>query len=154
MLRMEAATNVRTMEFIGKDDWDRPVYKCLENGNLWKDLSDGSTPDLYSSSNGEFDGEPCTPIKSELVVVFKTKYEESPYRFSYMLLDRLQGDCKYFLGNGNRAVSQLWAGTVEGQIEKMKELHDSFPEGHKPEWLTYEEILDYEKRMSEDQPPC
>lgn len=32
-------------------------------------------------------------------------------------------------------------------IDKMKELYDSFPEGEKPEWLTYEQILDYEKSM-------
>jgi hypothetical protein len=131
MLRMEAATNVRTMEFIGKDDWDRPVYKCLENGYLWKDLSlDGSNPELYSSSSNEFDGEPSSPISDALVVVFKTKYEESPYRFNYMMLSRMQSDCEYFLGHGNRNKSRLNGDSVEAHIITMKGLYDSFPEGH------------------------
>lgn len=144
------ANNERTMEYIGLDDWSAPVYKCIETGSLWKDINLGKgEPALYSSSNGEFDGEPCSPIRSELIVTFKTKYEESPHRFNYMLLGRLESDCKYFLGFGNRNESRLWAGSVKEQIEKMKELHNSFPEGEKPEWLTYEGILEYEKLMSE-----
>lgn len=148
---MEATENVRTMEYMGVDFWGRPVYKCIENGYLWKDLSLGKsdTPELYSSSNNEFDGEPSSPIKSDLVVVYKTKYEENPNRFNYMMLGRLQSDCEYYLGFGGRSESRLWAGSVTGQIEKMKEIHNSFPEGQKPEWLTYEGILNYEKRMSE-----
>jgi hypothetical protein len=150
LVRMEATENVRTMEFIEKDFWDRPVYRCIETEVLWKDISLGksATPELYSCGN-EFDGEPCSPIKSDLVVTFKTKYEESPYRFNYMMLGRLQSDCEYYLGFGNRHEPHLWAGNVKEQIEKMKELHNSFPEGQKPEWLTYEGILEYEKRMSE-----
>jgi hypothetical protein len=138
------------MEYMGVDDWDMPVYKCIETGSLWKDIQLGKCdmPALYSCGN-DFDGEPCFPIRSDLVVVFKTKYEESPYKFNYMLLGRLQSDCEYYLGFGGRSESSLWAGNVTGQIEKMKELWNSFPEGHKPEWLTYEGILDYEKRMSE-----
>lgn len=148
---MNINENVRTMEFLGVDFWDRPVYKCIENGYLWKDISLGKsdTPALYSSSNNEFDGEPGSPIKSDLVVVFKTKYEESPNRADYMLLGRLQSDCEYYLGHGGRCESRLWAGSVTEQIEKMKELWKSFPEGQKPEWLTYEGILEYEKRLSD-----
>lgn len=147
---METNENVRTMEYVGVDDWDRPVYKCIENGVLWKDLSLGKSdkPELYSCGN-EFDGEPCSPIKSGFIVTFKTKYEESPHRFNYMMLDRLRSDCDYYLGNGNRSLSSLCYGSVKEHIEKMKELHNSFPEGQKPEWLTYEAILEYEKQMSE-----
>lgn len=63
-----------------------------------------------------------------------------------MLLSRLQSDCEYFLGHGGRSVRNLWADTVEEHIAKMKELYDLVPE--KPEWLSYEQILDYEKKMS------
>lgn len=142
------ATNVRTMEYIGVDYWDRPVYKCIETDTLWKDIDLGKfdPPILYSCGN-DIDGDPCSPIKSDLTVVFKSKYVENPYRFSYMMLDRLRSDCDYYLGNGNRNNDRLWSGKVEDQIQMMKDLHNSFPEGHKPEWLTYEAILDYEKRM-------
>jgi hypothetical protein len=67
------------------------------------------------------------------------------YKFEYMLLSRLESDCKYFLGNGNRYEKDLWAGSVEKQIEKMKELWNLLPE--KPEWLTLEQIEEYEKQM-------
>lgn len=147
---MEATENVRTMEYIGLDDWDRPVYKCIENGHLWKDVNLGKhEPALYSSSNNEMDGEPCSPIKPGLTVVFKTKYEESPYRFNYMMLSRLQSDCDTHLAVENIYRRRISEENVKPIIEQMKELWNSFPEGQKPEWLTFEQILDYEKRMSE-----
>lgn len=69
--------------------------------------------------------------------------------YDYMLLDRLKQDCKYFLGNGNRAEKHLWAGNVNDQIAKMKELYNKLPE--KPEWLSMEDIENYEKEMKQDE---
>lgn len=69
-------------------------------------------------------------------------------RFAYMLLGRLQSDCEYFLGFGNRLTKHLWAGDVAAQIKKMKELYDSFSTDKKPEWLSYQDILAYEKEMA------
>lgn len=63
------------------------------------------------------------------------------------MLGRLRSDCDYYLGHGNRNVKHLWAGNEKEQIEKMKELYNSFPHDKKPEWLTYQQILDYEKLM-------
>ncbi len=68
-------------------------------------------------------------------------------KFNYMLLDRLRTDCDYYLGNGNRNKKCLWAGDEEKQIEKMKELYNSFSDDDKPEWITLEEIEKYEKEM-------
>ena len=67
------------------------------------------------------------------------------YSFEYQLLDRLRSDCDYYLGVGVRANKHLWAGTPEGQIDKMKELWNELPE--KPEWLSMEDIEAYEKEM-------
>lgn len=67
--------------------------------------------------------------------------------YEYQLLSRLIQDCEFFLGYGNGAVKHLWAGNVEDQIAKMKELYNSFPEDKKPEWITMDKILDYEKQM-------
>lgn len=68
--------------------------------------------------------------------------------YDYMLLSRLKSDCDYFLGNGNRYEKHLWAGNVDDQIAKMKELYNKLPE--KPEWLTMEDIENYEKEMKQD----
>lgn len=69
--------------------------------------------------------------------------------YDYMLLDRLRQDCEYFLGNGNRSEKHLWAGNVNDQIAKMKELYNKLPE--KPEWLSMEDIENYEKEMKQDE---
>lgn len=140
--------NVRTMEFIGLDDWRRPVYKCIENGRLWKDLSpDSENPDLYSSSDNTIDGEPDCPIKRDLEIIFKTKYKEEPNSFEYAMLDRMRSQCDYYLGYGNRNKKHLAYDTEQEHINAMKIRWNSFPEDQKPEWLTWEQILDYEKAM-------
>lgn len=67
-------------------------------------------------------------------------------KHTYMLLSRLKSDCEYYLGYGNRCEKHLWAGNVKDQITKMKELWNELPE--KPEWLSYDDIEEYEKQMS------
>jgi len=139
--------NIRTMEFIGNDDWNRPVYKCIETGNLYKDITLGKeVPELYSCGNS-FDGEPDCHIKRDLEINFINQPEENPYKFNYMMLDRLRSDCDYYLGYGNRNKNQLCDNDEHQHIDRMKELHNSFPENEKPEWLTWDQILDYEKKM-------
>jgi len=146
---MKNNNNIRTMEFKGLDDWNRPVYKCIENGILWKDITLGNEkPELYSCSN-TFDGEPDCPIKikSDLEIHFINQYTKNRNKFNYMMLDRLQSDCKYYLGNGNRNKKNLYYGDEKKHIDEMKKLYNNFPDNEKPEWLTYEQILDYEKAM-------
>lgn len=72
------------------------------------------------------------------------KYEP---RFRYMMLSRMKQDCDYYLGNGNRSTNHLWAEDEISQIANMKALWHSFPEEDKPEWLTWGELLEYERRM-------
>ncbi len=66
-------------------------------------------------------------------------------RFRYQLLSRMKSDCDYYLGCGNRCRKHLWADSEEEQIALMKTLWRSFPE--KPEWLSWEKILEYERKM-------
>lgn len=131
--------------YIGIDDWSRPVYKD-ETGRIWKDVNLGSgVPDLYRSSNNEIDGEPDYPINSEYE--FVTKYEENPHRFTYMMLDRLRSDCDYYLGCGRRYEGHINGKNGINTIAKMKELWNSLPLDGKPEWLTLEDIAEYEQEM-------
>lgn len=67
--------------------------------------------------------------------------------FEYQMLGRLKSDCDYFLGNGNGYEPHLWAGTVEKQIAEMKRRWLELDEDEKPEWLTMEDIENYERRM-------
>ena len=53
------------------------------------------------------------------------------------------------LQHDKRNPKRLWAGDEQRQIEYMILLHDSFKEDEKPQWMTMDEILDYQKRMLE-----
>lgn len=72
---------------------------------------------------------------------------ESEATFRYQLLDRMRQDCDYYLGNGNRNPKNLCEGDEKKQIQAMKDIWNSFPNGEKPEWLTPADILEYERRM-------
>ncbi len=67
--------------------------------------------------------------------------------FRYMMLSRLQMDCKAFLGssNGGGNEKHLWALNVEEHVQEMKDIFNSLDE--KPEWLSLEEIETFEKDM-------
>lgn len=73
-----------------------------------------------------------------------TKYEP---KFRYMMLSRMKMDCDYYLGYGNRNAMQLWACDEKKQIEDMKDIWNTFPEEDKPEWLTWEELNEYARKM-------
>jgi len=63
-------------------------------------------------------------------------------KFNYMMLSRLQSDCEAHLGISNRKIVD-----VENHIRAMKDLWYGFEE--KPEWLTIEQIEEYEKEMKQ-----
>lgn len=65
----------------------------------------------------------------------------------YFFLSRFVMDCNYYLGNGRRFPGHLWAGEERQHIENMKALWNSFSEDEKPEWLSWEDILNYEKNI-------
>lgn len=71
-------------------------------------------------------------------------------RFRYMMLDRLRQDCNYYLGYGNQNPNSLWANDEKAQIENMKALWNTFPTDDTPEWLTWEDILEFERKMCPD----
>ena len=72
--------------------------------------------------------------------------ESRDYSNDYRLLDRLRADCDYYLDSGGRSEKHLWAGSVEKQIAKMRELYAALPE--KPEWLSEQDIDRYEQQMT------
>jgi hypothetical protein len=98
-----------------------------------------------------FETRGVTPLWISLIEGSFAKGGNVSYQNSnYQLLDRLRSDCDYYLGNGNRSEKHLWAGNVDAQIKKMKELWNSFPKDAKPEWLSMNDILTYEKKMKSE----
>ena len=68
--------------------------------------------------------------------------------FRYMMIDRLLGDCRYYLGYGDRCTSNLWAKDENKQIKYIKALYNSF-DNNKPNFITIEDILQIEKEMTD-----
>ena len=87
-----------------------------------------------------------TPVVSQT----EQQNEVQPFSDQYRLLDRLCADCEYFLGAGQRAEKHLWAGSVDAQIEKMRELYAQLPE--KPDWISLDIINAYARRMAAPEP--
>lgn len=83
-------------------------------------------------------------INGEEVVNYTPTPEE---KHIYMMLSRLQMDCDYYLGWGNRNTKRLWAGSEKEQINEMKTLWNKLDDNKKPEWLTWDSILEYEEQM-------
>lgn len=71
-------------------------------------------------------------------------------KFRYMMLDRLRQDCDYYIRNNFKTGNSLWAGDPRRQIETMKAIWLTFWPDDTPEWLTWEQILDYAKKMGVD----
>lgn len=71
----------------------------------------------------------------------------SDLNFNCQLLGRMDQDCRYYLGYGNRNKRVLWALDEVTQINLMKELYNSFPEDKKPQWITLDQIKEYENKM-------
>lgn len=142
-----------TLKYIGVDGWNRPVYTD-ENDKLFKDVNCGEGKLALCTVCGEFEGEPDTPIEYiekyqgiEIEIIGKDEEHTKEERFSYMMLDRLRMDCEYYLGYGNRNKRHLWDENEEKHINQMKKLYNSFANNKKPEWLTWNDILNYEKEM-------
>lgn len=66
---------------------------------------------------------------------------------AYQFLGRLQTDCNYFLGYGNKKESVLWFGNAKNHITFMFYLWACFPADNKPEWLTFGDLIYYEKEI-------
>lgn len=74
------------------------------------------------------------------------KYLEETTEFKLQLLGRMQEDCKYYLGAGNKQVKNLWSGNVDDQIADMKELYLSIPKDERPDWISVSEINGYSEK--------
>ena len=143
-------------EYIGRDDWGRHIIKSKKTGTYFGDVNltkagkdrDLSRASWYTySGNNPYEGEPEAMMRDDINVniVNPEKIPTDYQREDYELLSRLEQDCKYFLGNGDGYEGHLWAGSVDKQIAKMRELYDKLEE--KPEWLTSEDIDRYEEEM-------
>ncbi len=115
------------------------VLTSVEENEIWYTFPDLPQLSPVSMRREEFENS----LRSGHI---REQPESRDYSNSYRLLDRLRKDCDYYLGAGERAEKHLWAGSVEKQIAKMRELYAALPE--KPEWLSEQDIDRYEQQMT------
>lgn len=141
------------LKFIGKDSWSRPVF-IDQDKNYFKDVDcDNGKLELCTACG--FESEPDTQINDikeyqniTIEITGRDKESSNEEKFNSMMLDRLRCDCEYFLNYGNRSIKILWDDDVSQHISEMKKLHNGFGSEGKPDWLTYEKILEYEELKS------
>lgn len=127
-----------------------------ENGYEIAGIGDVLHPEQFEIiSSAEFSKlkKQGTEVKPNHFLIIEEKYEVGgpvDNKFNYMMLSRLQMDCDYYLGFGNRNEKVLWAGNVDDHIDEMKRIWNNLPKKEKPEWLSMEDILEYEKKMKSD----
>lgn len=137
------------LNYVGRNDNDNKLYQDAEGIYFEKD----DFNDIIYVGKA-YDNDPWGSIRNmnkykdiEVVTVGDENLPTEAERFNYMMLSRLQMDVKYYLGNGGRHVKHLWAEDEQIQIEEMKKIYNSFTDDKKPEWLTWEQILEYEKEL-------
>lgn len=68
-------------------------------------------------------------------------------KFRYMMLDRLRQDCDYSLDRCDGSENVLWAKDKKSHIANMVALLKTFEPEDRPEWLTWDDIMNYAQRM-------
>jgi len=63
------------------------------------------------------------------------------------LLIHMQNTCESYINDENKEKIILWGNSEINHIEEMKLIYNSFPEDRKPNFITMEDILRYEKEM-------
>lgn len=93
-------------------------------------------------------------IKKELLKIAKEltafNFKNKDNTFKYQLLARMQSDCERYIDSNNvnnRNPKYLWSGDAKSQIKDMKALFKSFKKDELPKWLSWNDILKYEREM-------
>ena len=140
------------INYTGYDCMSGDLYKDSEGTYFAKFRDEGSESFIYIGKDP--DNDPWGSIKTidkykdlEIITVGDENLPTEAEKFNYMMLSRLQTDVKYYLGNGNRYAGHLWAEDEVEQIKEMKRLYSMFTDDKKPEWLTWNQILEYEKEL-------
>ena len=146
----------KTLKRVGENSWGHIVYQEETTGKFFLDINDGNgEPDMHTCHpSDDPEGEPGWPVKFQYEIsnpITEIEKIERENKFNYMLLSRLQSDCDGFLSPRDcryKDPNIIWGGNVADHIAKMKELWNAIPEVVKPQWISWEQILDYEKKMA------
>ena len=110
--------------------------------------NDGISTVYRLSPATDSEGEPDKMIECHIVIanpLSEREEREKAFRFDYMMLSRMQMDCKYY--DSAAHFNNAHASTIRQTIDRMKEIWNKFPKDLKPGWISLEEIDGYEKKF-------
>ena len=146
---------------IGENVWGHMAYQDVETGKFYLDLNYGfcDAIDLHTCSpSDDMDGEPSFPLKREYEIINPVTGREKQMKqcqFEYMMLSRLISDCRGFFGRGSDEDSWdcryhnehfISGQNIKSLVFEAKKLWNQIPEDLNPEWVTWEEIENFEKQ--------
>lgn len=137
---------MRKLTYIGEDYWGRETYRD-EQGRYYR-IVDGAMH--TSSPSNDIDGEPDLPMKEdsyEIVNPMTDKQRlENEHKFDYMMLGRLKDDIEAYLNvEGDCRYRNDHLVNAAKTIAEMRKYWARIPDEVKPEWITEEQIEEYEK---------
>jgi hypothetical protein len=77
-------------------------------------------------------------------------WKQHTVAFRVLMLERLKGDCEYYLGYGGRSNNALWADDPEEQIQTMTDIWNSLSPEERPRWLRMKDIQRFAEDMGVD----
>lgn len=158
---------MKTLELtkVGEHHMDGGLYKD-KNGKYYVDchreIEDDGVSEVYRLSSDEPDGEPEYLIRCHIKILnppTENEKKQKLFQFEYMMLSRLNDDAAAYFGrHGNEEDDKwdcryhnahfIWGNDISLLVEEMKKLWQKIPEDIKPEWCTWEQILEYERKIS------
>ena len=146
---------------IGENAWGHMAYQDVDTGKFYLALNYGYNEELdlhTCSPSDDMDGEPDAPLKRDYEIINPITDREKrmkQYQFQYMMLGRLISDCRAFFGDGREDESSdcryknecfIWGKDIKVLVVEIKKLWHQIPEDIKPEWMTWEEVEEFEKQ--------
>lgn len=147
----------KKMTYIARDAFDREVFRT-EDGLLLVDVEMDYTfhqgRKLCTVCRNEFGGEPDCPAgdAGEYEVTneaYRRECNENPYKKTYLLLSRMESECRYHIGWARKMRTKPISDPGE-HMARMRELWNSLPGDAKPEWLTAGDLDRLEAMMASD----
>ena len=149
---------------IGENSNGEIAYKDETTGKFYLDINhsnDKVPTTLYTCSpSDDMDGEPGWPVKQKFEIVnpfTDNELLEKQFQFEYMMLSRVTQDCFGYFGTGGdedkwdcryNNERNVWGQSIRKCVDKAKELWQKIPESIKPQWITWEQILQFEQKLA------
>ena len=146
---------MKTLELtkVGEHHMDGGLYKDKQ-GNYYVDChsepENGMFGTVYKlSPSNEPDGEPDVSFDGVIFITnppSEREKREKAFKFDYMMLSRMKADCEYY--KTSEHYNHAHFSTIAQTISDMKKRWQKLPKDLKPEWLSWEQILEYEKKFT------